>query len=74
MKKKGKIMFQVVLTVAASKRLIARAVAAHPAVQTALRSGTIVIIAGTTNGYIAEELLAPSGHWRNLTAGAFSAA
>jgi hypothetical protein len=54
-------MFQVVLTVAAGKKLIARAVAAHPAVQTALRSGTIVIIAGTTNGYIAEELLAPSG-------------
>lgn len=54
-------MFQVVLTVAAGKKLIARAVAAHPAVQTALRSGTIVIIAGTTNGYIVEELLAPSG-------------
>ena len=34
---------------------------AHPAVQTALRSGTIVIIAGTTNGYIAEEILASSG-------------
>lgn len=54
-------MFQVVLTPAAGKRLIARAVAAHPAVQAALRSGTVVIIAGTTNGYAAEEVLAAAG-------------
>lgn len=54
-------MFQVVLTPAAGKRLIARAVAAHPAVQAALRSGTIVIIAGTTNGCVAEEVLALAG-------------
>lgn len=54
-------MFQVVLTTAAGKRLIARAVATHPAVQRALNSGTIVIIAGTTNGYVAEEILALVG-------------
>ncbi len=54
-------MFQTVLTPAAGKRLIARAIAGHPAVQTALRSGTVVIIAGTTNGYIAEEILTLTG-------------
>jgi len=50
-------MIQVVLTVAAGKRLIAKAMAKHPAAQEALRSGTLVIIAGTTNGYVAEEIL-----------------
>jgi len=54
-------MFQTVLTPAAGKRLIAKAIAVHPAVQTALRSGTVVIIAGTTNGYIAEEILTLTG-------------
>ena len=50
-------MNQFVMTPAAGKRLIARAIATHPAVQTALKSGTVVIIAGTTNGYVAEEIL-----------------
>jgi hypothetical protein len=60
-------MFQVVLTVAAGKRLIARAVAAHPATQAALRTGTIVIIAGTTNGYFAEEVLALTGQSKGFS-------
>jgi len=60
-------MFQVVLTPAAGKRLIARAVAAHPAVQAALRSGTVVIIAGTTNGYAAEEVLALAGQSKGFS-------
>ena len=50
-------MNQFVITPAAGKRLIARATATHPAVQTALKSGTVVIVAGTTNGYVAEEIL-----------------
>lgn len=50
-------MIQIVLTPAAGKRLIAKAIAAHPAIQAALQSGTIVIVAGTTNGYVAEEIL-----------------
>jgi len=49
------------LTPAAGKRLIARAVAQHEAIASALSEGTIVIIAGTTNGYIAEELLRALG-------------
>ncbi|MEJ2108951.1 MAG: hypothetical protein P8Z37_03370 [Acidobacteriota bacterium] len=51
-------MFQFVLTPAAGKRLIAKAVAAHPDIQPVLKSGIIAVVAGTTNGYVAEELLA----------------
>lgn len=50
-------MRQFVLTPAAGKRLIARAIAHHPAIETAIRSGTVAIVAGTTNGYVAEEIL-----------------
>lgn len=52
---------QFIVTPAAGKRLIAKALAVHPAIQTALRSHTIVIIAGTTNGYVAEEIFAMLG-------------
>ncbi len=45
------------LTPSAGKRLIARAVASLPTMQKALQNGTVVIIAGTTNGYVAEEIL-----------------
>ena len=55
-------MIQAVLTPAAGKRLIARAVVSLPVIQTALQSGTIVVVAGTTNGYVAEELLALCAH------------
>lgn len=48
---------QFVLTPAAGKRLIARGIAAHPSVRRVLQSGTMVIVAGTTNGYVAEEIL-----------------
>lgn len=60
-------MFQSILTPAAGKRLIARAVARHEAITGALANGTIVIVAGTTNRYVAEELLAAIGR-----AGAFT--
>ncbi|HSW37898.1 MAG TPA: hypothetical protein VLL97_00225 [Acidobacteriota bacterium] len=50
-------MLQFVLTPAAGKRLIAKGIAAHAAVQAALKSATVVIVAGTTNGYVAEEVL-----------------
>lgn len=54
-------MRQFSLTPAAGKRLIGKALAKHPEVLTALKGGTVVIIAGTTNGYVAEELLATTG-------------
>jgi hypothetical protein len=52
---------QFVVTPSAGKRLIAKALAAHPAVSNALKNGTLVIIAGTTNGYVAEEVLKSLG-------------
>lgn len=54
-------MRQFSLTPAAGKRLIGKAMARHPEVLTALKGGTVVVIAGTTNGYVAEELLATIG-------------
>jgi hypothetical protein len=50
-------MFQIVLTPSAGKRLIAKATIESPFIQHALNKGIIAIIAGTTNGYVAEELL-----------------
>ena len=55
------IVKQFIITPAAGKRLIAKAMAAHPLIQEALRARTLVIVAGTTNGYIAEEVLATLG-------------
>lgn len=51
-------MKQFVLTPAAGKRLIAKTLANHPVIRKALKNGTVVIVAGTTNGYVAEEILA----------------
>ncbi len=47
----------VVLPPGAARRLIARGVAKLPAVERALREGLVVVTLGTTNGYVAEELL-----------------
>jgi hypothetical protein len=46
-----------VLTVAEGKRLIALGVAALDCVQTALESGMVIVCKGSTNAYVAEELL-----------------
>ena len=46
-----------VLTVAESKRLIAKGVARLPAVKAALEKGTVIVTTGTTDTYVAEELL-----------------
>src|SRR5512145_1066053 len=59
-------MKQFSLTPAAGKRLIAKAIAAHPHVLAALKNGTVAIIAGTTNGYVAEEVLALIGEAQNF--------
>ena len=48
---------EAVLTVAESKRLIAKGVVAHPEVMRALTEGTVVICKGTTNAYVVEEIL-----------------
>jgi hypothetical protein len=51
------LMKQLLFTPSAGKRLIAKALAQNPIVLTALKKGTLVIVAGTTNGYVAEEIL-----------------
>lgn len=59
------------LTTAMGKRLIGRAMAQHPVVQDALAGGTLVIIAGTTNGYVAEEVLRGLGQAEGFTRAGF---
>jgi hypothetical protein len=54
-------MKQLLITPSAGKRLIAKALANHPQIQNAAKNGTLVIIAGTTNGYLAEELFLSLG-------------
>jgi len=54
-------MKQYMITPAAGKRLIGKALAEHPYVKQALSSGTLVIVAGTTNAYVAEEILTSIG-------------
>jgi hypothetical protein len=54
-KKGGISMKQFVITPAAGKRLIGKAIDRHAAVAEAIKKGTVVIVAGTTNGYVAEE-------------------
>lgn len=58
----------VVLGASASKRLIAKGVAATPIVKKALSSRTVVITLGTTNAIVAEEILG-----RSIDRGAFAA-
>lgn len=48
---------QVTLTVAESKRLIAKAVKEHPKVRQALKNGIVAVALGSTNAYVLEELL-----------------
>jgi hypothetical protein len=43
------------------KRIIGKALAVHPDIQAVLEKGTLVVLAGTTNGYVAEEILASLG-------------
>ncbi len=50
-------MKQFLITPAAGKRLIAKTIANHPSIRKAIRNSTVVIVAGTTNGYVAEEIL-----------------
>lgn len=47
----------VTLTPAESKRLIAKGVAAMPEVKEALNSGIVIITRGTTDAYVAEEIM-----------------
>ncbi|MBN1813422.1 MAG: hypothetical protein JXA14_16415 [Anaerolineae bacterium] len=54
-------MKQFCVTTAMGKRIIGKGVAVHPDVRRVLEKGTLAIIAGTTNGYVAEEVLKSIG-------------
>lgn len=54
---KGVGVRQQFLTVSAGKRLIAIATLRLPAVLKALEEGTVIVLGGSTNGYVAEEFL-----------------
>ena len=54
-------MKQFNLTTVMGKRLIGKGMAQHPDIQRVLHKGTLLIIAGTTNGYVAEEILTALG-------------
>lgn len=54
-------MKQYIITPAMGKRLIGLGMAEHPQILRVLESGTLVIIAGSTNGYVAEEILKATG-------------
>ena len=54
-------MKQFTITSSMGKRLIGKGMAAHPAVLAVLKKGTLVIVAGSTNGYVAEEVLRSLG-------------
>lgn len=60
-------MKQFLITPAAGKRLIGKSMAKHPEILKAIKSSTIVIIAGTTNGYVAEELLENIGQAKDFS-------
>lgn len=66
MKSPDLVQAQVILTVSESKRLIAKAVAQMPKVQAALKEGMVIIARGTTNTYVAEEIIG-----RKIEHGAF---
>jgi hypothetical protein len=51
------VLAEVVLTPSESKRLIGKGVASMEVVKQALKSGLIIIMKGTTNSYVAEEIL-----------------
>ena len=54
-------MKQFCVTTSMGKRFIGKALVLHPDIQSVLQNGTLVVIAGTTNGYVAEEILKSLG-------------
>ena len=54
------------LTPASGKRLIAKATTEHASIKNAISKGTIAIVAGTTNGYVAEEMLTMLGQAKDF--------
>ena len=68
-KQQKKIQTSFVLTVSESKRLIAKAVAILPEVLNARSNGILVVSTGSTNAYVAEEILDRSIEKRGFLTG-----
>ncbi|MFW6151539.1 MAG: hypothetical protein ACOC6C_01035 [Verrucomicrobiota bacterium] len=64
-------MKQFVITPASGKRLIGMAAAGLPDVRQALESGTVVVVAGTTNACVAQEILKITGQDADFSPGSF---
>ena len=64
-------MKQMCVTTAMGKRLIGKAMALHHGIRRVLEDGTLVIIAGTTNGYVAEEILQSLGQEKGFSRAGF---
>jgi hypothetical protein len=64
-------MKQFCVTVSMAKRLIGKGMAALPDIQAVLKKGTLVILGGTTNGYVAEEILNSIGQGEGFTRDGF---
>ena len=64
-------MKQFVITPAMGKRLIGKGMARHPDIERVLAEGTLVIVAGTTNGYVAEEILAATAQAEGFSRAGF---
>ena len=58
---------QFVVTPSMGKRLIGKALAGHPTIRDVLSGRTLVIVAGTTNAYVAEEILAATGQGEDFS-------
>ena len=54
------VQARISLTVSESKRLIAKAIAQMPIIKKAMKDGMVIIARGTTNTYVAEEILGTS--------------
>lgn len=63
------MLYECWLTVAQSKRLIAKAVAKMDVVKKALKEGYVVVAAGTTNTYVLEEILGEKVEHFSFTSG-----
>jgi hypothetical protein len=64
-------MRQFCVTTAMGKRLIGKGMVAHPDVKRVIGKGLLAIIAGTTNGYVAEEILKSLGQAAGFLRSAF---
>jgi hypothetical protein len=66
--RKGEVkMKQFCVTTSMAKRLIGKALASHPEIKKVISKGTLVIVAGSTNGYVAEEILNSLGKAEDFT-------